>query len=368
MATPVVGRVSELEAIERLLDALDEGPAALILEGEAGIGKTTLLLAAADLARMRGFQVLSCTGSPADARLAHAALADMLRDVGDEEIELLPGPQREALDAARLRIQPESATIDPLAICTASLAVFESVASKCPVLVVIDDLPWLDQPTARVVSFCSRRITGPIAVIASQRTGDGDPERPLIKLREPDRTEMLEVGALEGPALGEMLRDRAPDPLSRQAVSRIGEASGGNPFYALELSRGLDPDAAPSAALPLPASLEEVVTAKVTGLADEVEETLLASAALANPTLGVVAQAFRANQIKALEASKEEELVILDRERVRFAHPLLAHGIYARAAAPRRREMHRRLSAVLTDPEERARHLAHARVLPDAIE
>src|SRR5262249_59086166 len=68
------------------------------------------------------------------------------------------------------------------------------------------------------------------------------------------------------------------------------------------------------------------------------------------------------------EAAEEEELVILDGERVRFAHPLLAHGIYARAAAPRRREMHRRLSAVLTDPEERARHLAHARVLPDAIE
>src|SRR5262245_38585660 len=183
MATRVVGRVSELEAIERLLDSLDEGPAALILEGDPGIGKTTLLLAATELARLRGLQVLSCTGSPADARLAHAALADMLRDVEDQEIELLPGPQREALDAARLRIQPESGTIDPLAICTASLAVVESMAAKCPVLVVIDDLPWLDNPTASVVAFCSRRITGPIAVIASERTGDGDPEQPLIKLR-----------------------------------------------------------------------------------------------------------------------------------------------------------------------------------------
>src|SRR5262249_13771459 len=154
--------------------------------------------------------------------------------------------------------------------------------------------------------------TGPIAVIASQRTGDGDAERPLIQLREPDRTALLEVGALEGPALGEMLRDRAPDPLSRQAVSRIGEASGGNPFYALELSRGLDPDAAPSAALPLPASLEEVVTAKVTGLADEVEETLLASAALANPSLAVLQRAFGPDALAALEAAEELELVILD--------------------------------------------------------
>src|SRR6266511_2198608 len=323
MAAKVVGRASELEAIERLLDALEEGPAALIFEGEPGIGKTTLLLAAAQIARLRGLQVLSCTGSPADARLAHAALADMLHDVDDEEIDPLPVPQREALDAARLRIQPESGTIDPLAICTASLSVIESMAAKGPVLVTIDDLPWLDNPTARVVEFCSRRITGPIGVIATQRTGSGDPERPLLALREADRTELLQVGALAEGALGQMLRDRAPDPLPRPAVSRIGDASGGNPFYALELSRGFDADATPTAALPLPTSLEEIVAAKVAGLADEVDEALLATAALADPAPGLLERAFGPDAIAALEAAEERELVIMDGERVRFAHPLL---------------------------------------------
>src|SRR5437762_1054795 len=148
MREKVVGRASELEAIGRLLDSLDEGPAALVLEGDPGIGRTTLLLAAAELARQRGMQVYSCTGSPSAAR----------------------------------------------------------------------------------------------------RAGTGDPERQPIPLRDPDRVEVRPVGALAEEELGQVLRHRAPVQLQRHAIARIGEASGGNPFYALELSRVLPADAAPAAA------------------------------------------------------------------------------------------------------------------------
>jgi DNA-binding CsgD family transcriptional regulator len=367
MPAKVVGRASELDAIERLLDSLDEGPAALVLEGDPGIGKTTLVLAGIEAAKRRGIQVHSCAGSSSDARLSYAAMADLYREVDIEALKDLPPPQRDALDAALLRAHPES-EIDPLAVATASLSVVEELAMDGPVLIAIDDLQWLDNPTARVVEFCSRRMAGPIGILAARRPGTSEgPVPPAIALREPDRVELRKVGALSDPELRKLLRDRAPDPLERRLLARISEASGGNPFYALELSRGLEAGATPAAALPLPKSLEDVVDAKIAGLPEEVYEALLATAALADPTPGLLERAFGPDALAALEAAEERQLVVIDGERVRFAHPLLAHGIYTGAAAPRRREMHRRLSTVASNPEERARHLAHAHVLPDAI-
>lgn len=368
MPAKVVGRASELDAIERLLDSLDEGPAALVLEGDPGIGKTTLLLAGIAMAKERGIQVHSCAGSSSEARLSYAALADLYREVDIEALEGLPPPQRDALDAALLRAHPES-EIDPLAVATASLSVLEELAMDGPVLVVIDDLQWLDNPTARVVEFCARRMGGAIGILAARRPGMSEgPVPPAIALREPDRVDLQSVGALSDAELGKLLSDRAPDPLERRILARISEASGGNPFYALELSRGIDADATPAAGLPLPKSLEEVVAAKVAGLSEEVYEALLAASALADPTPSLLERAFGPDAVAALEAAEERQLVVLEGDRVRFEHPLLAHGIYTAASGPRRREMHRHLSAVVPNPEERARHLAHARVLPDAIE
>ena len=366
MPAKVVGRASELDAIERLLGSLDEGPAALVLEGEPGIGKTTLLLAGIKMTGERGMQVHSCVGSSSDARLAYAALADLYRDVDLEALKDLPPPQRDALDAALLRAHPDS-EIDPLAVAAGSLSVFEELARDGPVLIAIDDLQWLDNPTSRVVEFCARRMTGPIAVLAARRPGTSDDQvAPALALREPDRVSFVEVGSLSEADVSKLLRERSPDPLERRMLARISEASGGNPFYALELSRQADPTTA--AALPLPKTLEDVVTAKVAGLPEEVYEALLATSALADPTTSLLEQAFGPDAVAAIEAAEERQLVVMDGERVRFAHPLLAHGIYASAAAPRRREMHRHLSALVSDPEERARHLAHARVLPDAID
>ena len=367
MPANVVGRASELDAIERLLDSLEEGPAVLVLEGDPGIGKTTLVLAGIEMARERGIQVHACAGSSADARLAYAALADLYREVDTAALKDLPPPQRDALDAALLRAHPES-EIDPLSVATASLSAVEELAMDGPVLIAIDDLQWLDNPTARVVEFCSRRIGGPIGILVARRPGTGEGSvPPAIALREPGRMELHEVGALSDAELRKLLSDRAPDPLERRLLARISEASGGNPFYALELSRGIHADVTPAAGLPLPKSLEEVVAAKVAGLSEEVYEALLAASALADPTPSLLERAFGPDAVAALEAAEERHVVVMDGDRVRFEHPLLAHGIYTAASGPRRREMHRRLSAVATNPEERARHLAHARVLPEAI-
>jgi DNA-binding CsgD family transcriptional regulator len=369
MAVGVVGRVSELQAIERLLGALDEGPAALVFEGEPGIGKTTLVLASVEAARTRGVRVLFCTGSSSEARLSYAALADLLREVDEDIVGTLPPPQRDALDAALLRARPGDAAIDPLAVATATLSVVDGLVADRPVLVAIDDLQWLDPPTARVIEFCARRLSGSVGLLAARRAGAGNGDgRPPIALREPDRTEVRHLESLTPGDLTQLLRERSPQPVERSALARIREASGGNPFYAIELSRVLPTGAAPAPALPLPASLEEVVAANTSGLEPLLDEALLAVASLAAPTRGLLEEALGPGIRTLLEQAEELDLVSVDGDCVRFTHPLLAHGIYARASAPRRRATHRRLAAAVSDPEERARHLAHARVLPDAID
>src|SRR5262245_48257911 len=264
MPPNLVGRAAELDAIGRLLDSLEEGPASLLLEGEPGIGKTTLLLAGVEMAKERGMRVFTCIGSSSQQRLAYATLTDLYREIDVEELADVPVPQREALEAALLRLHPES-EIDPLAVATATLAVGEKLATERPLLIAIDDVHWLDTPSARVIEYCAKRTTGPVAVLATARPGTGDgPIAPALTPRDPDRFSYLEVGSLNDAEVAELLRERTPEQTERRLLTRISETSGGNPFYALELSRGLEAtDSTAAAVLPLPRSLEEVVTTKI---------------------------------------------------------------------------------------------------------
>ena len=358
MAPAVIGRAGELDAIERFLDALADGPALLVLEGEPGIGKTTLVRAAVGAAHARGARVLYCVASAAEARLAYAALTELIGDVDGDAVERLPAPQREALDAALLRSHPAAGEVDGRAVATAVRSLLVTLAAKRPVVIAIDDLQWLDRPTARVVEFCVRRLRGGVGLLASRRAGTngglgGDDVRRLQPLSADD--------------LQRLLRERAPAPLTRRSLARIHAASGGNPFYALELARALPAGRAASAALPLPSTLEDVVGARLAELGEEAEEALLAVAALAKPTVALLEQALGPGVTRRLEAVEERGVIELDGPVVRFAHPLLAHGVYARASAGRRRAMHRRLSSVVPDLEERARHLAFAGIAPDAV-
>ena len=166
MVAAVIGRAGELAAIERLLAALAGGAAVLVLEGEPGIGKTTLVRAGVEAARRRGARVLACAGSGSETRLAYAALTDLLRGVDGDVVEGLPAPQREALEVALLRAGPSATAVDRRAVATAALSVLEALGRRSAVVLAIDDLQWLDRASVRVVAFCARRLPDGVGLIA----------------------------------------------------------------------------------------------------------------------------------------------------------------------------------------------------------
>jgi AAA ATPase-like protein len=169
-AAGVHGRAAELARIRRFLDDAAAGPAALLIEGAAGIGKTTLWFAGIDLARERGWWVRTCRPVQSEAALSFSALGDLVESVPDEALAGLSAPQRRALDIALLRAEPGPEPPDQRAVAVALLGVIRALADTGPVIIGVDDLPWLDRPSAAVLEYALRRLTqqraGLLATIA----------------------------------------------------------------------------------------------------------------------------------------------------------------------------------------------------------
>jgi DNA-binding CsgD family transcriptional regulator len=343
-----VGRDAELGAITRFLDA--DWPRVLVLAGEPGIGKTTLWRAGVERARQRGIRVLSCQPSAAETQLSCASLADLLAEVESDVLATLPEPQRQAMDVVLLRAGAGHGVTDQRATGAALLSVLARLSQDGPVLLAIDDVQWLDVSSAQVVMFAARRLNGPIGILATVRA-----DEPVWQ------SDRLPVGPLPVDTLHELLRDRTGRSFPIPTMARIHQVSGGNPFYALELAR-TDATAA------LPPTLTQLVQARIDGMKPDVRQALLTAAALADPTVELLETALDTTPAKLdrqLEDAEQWDVIRLDGNRVRFTHPLLATGIYAAATPAGRRAVHRRLATVVTDPEERARHLALAAIRLD---
>jgi AAA ATPase domain len=173
----VLGRDEELAAIAAFLDG--DFPAALVLAGEAGIGKTTVWRAGLGQARERSVRVLGCRPAESEARLSFAALSDLLEPVLGEVLGALPSIQRRALEAALLLSEEEGPPPDQRTISTACLGVFRRLAREGRVLVAVDDVQWLDPPTALVLEFVARRLAvEPLGLLVAERVA-GEREAPL---------------------------------------------------------------------------------------------------------------------------------------------------------------------------------------------
>jgi DNA-binding CsgD family transcriptional regulator len=365
----VLSRTVEFRAIGNFLSSAGKGPSALVIEGEAGIGKTTLWLAALEQARERGFSVLSARVGQAESVLAYAAMFDLFAEVDDDVLAQLPDLQRLAIDRVLLRTSADGPATDQRVVAAALGSIIQTIASDRPVLLAIDDVQWLDPSSELVIAFATRRLTGPIGVLTTARTTSGAfSAAAWLQMREPDAISRIRLGPLSIGALHEVISSNLRISMTRPAVVRIAEISGGNPFFAVELARTLEDR--PSTALTiLPGTLGELMRARFGGIGAEVRGVLLAAACVATPTVELLADVMgtdAAHTVELLEEPERNGIVVIEGNRVRFSHPLLAHGIYADAGAARRRAMHRDLAQIETQPELKARHLALASTTADS--
>jgi DNA-binding CsgD family transcriptional regulator len=359
----VVGRSAEFRAIADFLGSVNDQPAGLLVEGEAGIGKTTLWLAALEQARQRGFHVLSARAWEAESVLAYGTVTDLLGDVDAEILAGLPAVQRVAVDRVLLHDVGGGPLTDQQVVAAALMTVVATLASQAPVLIAIDDVQWLDPSSRAVVSFVARRLRGRVCLIATART---EPDRESVlswlQLGTPDGISRMNVGPLSLGGVHELLSARLGRAFPRPTMVRIADVSGGNPFYAIEIGRAIDgqkdrPDA------DLPHTLADLVRFRTRRLNADANNVLLAASCVANPTVDMLARATGTSierTTELLEDAENHGAVVIDGNRVHYSHPLLAHGVYADAAPARRRQMHRALADVVTQPELKARHLALA--------
>lgn len=369
MFTGVVRRPSEAHAVDEFLALRDKQPSALILEGEPGIGKTTLWLAGLEQARDSGFVVLSAQATAAESVLAYTSLGDLLREVEAGVYADLPDPQRVAMDRVLLRgKERNSAVTDQRTVAAGFLSIVERLADESPVLIAIDDLQWLDISSRNALAFTARRLSGPVGLFGTVRN---DPQSMAsigwLRLRRPDAIDPIGVSPLSLGSLHTVVSQRLGISLARPAMVRIHEISGGNPLYALELARTIHQS---DTLLTHPSgTLGQLVQNRIGGLDSAARDVLLAAACIGTPTVEVVARAAGSHidqVVELLEDAEREGIVAIDGHWLRFAHPLLAWGVYAGADPVQRRAMHRRLAEIIDDPELRARHLALAATHGDA--
>jgi DNA-binding CsgD family transcriptional regulator len=349
----IVGREEELRAIERWLEG--PRPSALLIEGEAGIGKTTLVRAAVEAARERSLRVLVAKPTPAEASLSLTGIGDLLEGTLAEVLDELPTPQRRALAAALLLEEPQ-AEPDARALVVALLGSLRALARKRRLLVSIDDVQWLDNPSAVALGFAARRLAGDdVRLLLSRRTGHDDGVTPQL-----DDPERILLGGLSAGAIHRLLRERVDVVLGRPALHRLHELCGGNPFFALELARAYQRgEIGLGRGDRLPSSLDVLVAHRIAALPYETRVALAAASALSRPTASAVAP------VEVLGTAVAAGVIALDGDEIRFTHPLLASAAYSALDHAQRRTLHARLATLTEDDEEEARHLALSSDGPD---
>lgn len=336
--------------------------ACLVLSGLAGVGKTTLWEAALEMADGLGYVVLRTLANQAEVELSFAALADLVDGIDADVLARVPPPQREALEVALRRREPTGETPDPYAISAGFLGALREVVEHERLLIAIDDVQWLDRPSAVALSFAARRLPGDRArFLITRRSGHrADLERTL----KPAGVKHLDLTALSLGAIGVVLSGHLGLTLTRRVLRQVHEVSQGNPLFALELGRLLMATGIPEigSELPIPDVADEIFDSRIRGLPDPVRTALLAvalSSAMNQSELSTVVDPL------AVEDAMASGLLMVDRSRVRPSHPMLAAAARRHSSARERQALHLQLASAVVDPTLSARHLAIATKKPD---
>lgn len=337
----IVGRTAELARLQEFFE--NDGPTCVVIEGEAGIGKTTLWLHCVEEARRR-WNVLAARPAEGEAPLPFAALGDLLEPLLEPEGEEPLQGERDVLAQALYPARPfEPAS--RLAVSRAVVSLLRSAAARDPLLLAVDDVQWLDPRTAEVLEFAFRRLSeSPVRILVARRA-EGEAPLPLGLGRAhlPAGVDHLRIGPLTPDDVGDVLRDQLGLHLSRPRLFELHGASGGNPFYALEIGRALVGEGAPADGEPLPVpDRDSLLRRRLERLSEPARRSTLLAAASVQPTTRLVERA--AGAVDGIAESVEAEVLAVDGERLRFAHPLLASTAYAAAAPWERRDARTRAS------------------------
>ena len=357
----MVGRRNERAVLDGLLEAVRAGRSgALVVRGEAGVGKTALLDYAIESAS--GLRVARAVGVESEIELAFAALHQMCAPMLDH-LEHLPAPQREAL-AVTFGLS-SGAVPDRFFVSLAVLGLLSEVTEERPLVCVIDDAQWLDRASAQTLAFVARRLLAEsvLMLFASREPGEELQGLPELVVR----------GLAEAEAR-ELLASVIPGPLDEQVREQIVAETRGNPLALLELPRGLPPAQLAGGfglpgALALSERLEESFLQRLETLPPETQLLLLVAAAepVGDPVLLWRAAERLGICISAMEAAERVGLVEV-RQGTRFRHPLVRSAIYRAAAPEDRRRVHVVLAETTEpelDPDRRAWHRAQASAAPD---
>jgi DNA-binding CsgD family transcriptional regulator len=357
----MVGREQEADALAKFVAGQGESRA-IVLSGDAGMGKTTLWQEALRAARREGVRVLATRASEVELQLPFMALADLLEDVEFAGVSGVPAPQRRALEAALFRTEPEETELS-VPVAVGFMAVLRELAAGGRVLVAIDDVPWLDHASAEALTFAARRLAGhDVRFVLARRPGALSA---LEKAFNPPGAESLEIGPLSLGAVRSLLSRRLALVLPRRVLRRVFDSCGGNPLYALELGRLLLERGTPEigAELPVPDSIGELFAARISALAGPLQHALLVVAVAGAPTKAQVTDLV---DRLVLEDAVSAGLLMVDGDRIRPSHPLLAAAARKHSTAGERREVHLELGRTSPDPATRAQHLALAAPSADA--
>ncbi|WP_354637939.1 BREX system ATP-binding domain-containing protein [Kitasatospora camelliae] len=366
-AEPLVGRRRETDLLGRALEraATGAGGGSVLLRGEAGIGKTALLAWAGQRARGAGFTVLRAVGAEAEREFAFGVLHQILWPLLDDA-RSLTAPQREALEYVLGRREGE--VPGGFMVGAAALALLAEAARRRPLLLLVDDLHWVDSSSATVLAFLHRRSADlPLVLV-----GAGRPEGTAAEIW-PDRP--VEVTALAEADAETLVRRRYP-ALAATTASRVLQEADGNPLALVELPRQLAqgqlrgvlplPDR-----LPLGQRLEALFADRLGDLSPPAARVLLLAALAGGAAAGDAgawlrtAAGGRAEQV--LDEIEAGGLAVLEPAgRLAFRHPLVRSAVISAAAGSEQREAHRLLAEGLAaDDPRRLLHEASAAVLPD---
>ncbi|WP_433372976.1 helix-turn-helix transcriptional regulator [Actinoplanes sp. CA-142083] len=358
------GRRREREALDRLAQEVRSGSSrALVLRGEAGVGKTVLL---DHLAEQAAFgRVLRAAGVELESEIAYSALQQLCAPLMGY-LDRLPEPQRAALSTAfglSAGTPPE-----PLLVGLAVLSLFAESAAERPLICIVDDVQWLDRMSELILTFVARRLDSEsVALVFALRTlGE---ERPALS----GLPELTVEGLPTADALV-LLDSVLPGPVDARIRDRIVAETRGNPLALLELPRGLSPTELAFgfgglSAAPLAGRVEENFQRRIAALPADTRKVLLTAAV---EPVGDVPLLWRALELlgvgpDAATPAEAERLIELG-HRTQFPHPLVRSAAWRSGKAADLREVHRALAEVTdpaTDPDRRAWHRAHAVTGPD---